>query len=56
MEVSMHASIELWQAVVGVVVLAPVVNFAWFWFLSSLKRVPATWKEYWGKFGRTISA
>jgi hypothetical protein len=54
----MHTQIELWQALVGVVVLALPITFVIYWIKDSILRIPAVWHEFWGKFStkRTVSA
>lgn len=57
----MHTQVELWQALVGMVLAAPFVNVIWFIIWELIKKIPmiprATWKflkecwrSYWEKF------
>jgi len=48
----MHAiiALQLWQGLVGVVVLAVPVTFVIYWVADSIRRIPTVWHEFWDKF------
>lgn len=46
----MFYQVELWKALVGMVLMALPLTFAIYWIKNSILRIPADWKEFWGKF------
>ena len=52
----LNTDIELWKALVGTVVLALPITFVIYWITDSFRRIPAVWREFWGKFSHKTVA